>query len=82
MKGPDLDKERSEKKHTLAEFLALYNGGLPPLFPRASADILQIYKTQYSSQFKTDGLWSLDLHRKKLMDWLPNYLKSQQVDKK
>ena len=75
MKGPDPDKERSEKKHSLADFLKLYNAGLPSEFPRASAALLTKYQNQYSSQFK-DGLWSLDLHRKKFMDWLPGYLKS------
>ena len=77
MKGPDVDRERSERKHSLAEFLALYNEGLPPAFPRATAALLAEYENQYAGQFK-DGLWSLDLHRKKFMDWLPGYLKSRE----
>lgn len=77
MKGPDRDRERSERKHSLAEFLMLYNEGLPLEFPRATAALLAEYQTQYGGQFK-DGLWSLDLHRKKVMDWLPGHLKSQE----
>lgn len=75
MKGPDLDRQRSEKKHSLVEFLALYNDGLPLEFPRATAALLAEYQNRYGGQFK-DGLWSLGLHRKKFMDWLPGYLKS------
>lgn len=76
MKGPDLDRERSEKKVTMGEFLATYNDKLPEQFPRATLPLLREYKKRYASQFKEDGLWSLDLHRKKFMDWLPMYLKS------
>jgi hypothetical protein len=75
MKGPDLDKERSEKKHTLADFMKIYNADLPAQFPHASSALLQQYKKVYPSQFK-DGFWSLDLHRKKFMDWLTMHLKS------
>lgn len=79
MKGPDLDRERSEQKHSLAEFLALYNHGLPAEFPRATAALLSEYQGQYPGQFK-DDTWSLDLHRKKFMDWLPGHLKSLKLD--
>ena len=76
MKGPDLDKEHSEKRIEIAEFLKTYNKGLPTGFPRASKLLLEEYKKRYASQFKADELWSLDLHRKKFMDWLPMHLKS------
>ncbi len=76
MKGPDLDRERSEAKHTLVNFLKIYNATLPTGFPRASASLLEKYKQQYPAQFKSSGDWSLDVHRKKFMDWLPGYLKS------
>lgn len=76
MVGPDLDRERSEEKRTQADFLAAYNTGLPPQFPRASASLLAVFKAAYPALFKNDGLWSLDTHRKKVMDWLPSYLKS------
>lgn len=78
MKGPDLDRERSEKKVSIGEFLKAYNTGLPEQFPRASLPLLKEYRKHYAGQFKIDGLWSLDLHRKKFMDWLPMYLKSQE----
>lgn len=76
MKGPDLDRERSEKKLTLPEFLKTYNTDLPTQFPRASLPLLREYRKTYAGQFKDGELWSLDLHRKKFMDWLPAHLKS------
>ena len=75
MKGPDPDRERSEQKRSAAEFLALYNEGLPLGFPRATAALLAAYRSRYADQFK-GSFWSLDQHRKKVMDWLPGHLKS------
>lgn len=75
MKGPDPDRVRSEQKRSSAEFLTLYNEGLPTGFPRATAPLLAEYKSRFTDQFK-GGFWSLELHRKKFMDWLPGYLKS------
>lgn len=76
MRGPDLDRERSEKRVTLAVFLECYNENLPEAFPRASLPLLREYQGRYPGQFKEDGLWSLGEHRKRVMDWLPAYLKS------
>lgn len=75
MKGPDVDRVRSEQKRSAAEFLTLYNDGLPAGFPQATTASLAEYKKRYAEQFK-DGTWSLDMHRKKIMDWLPGYVKS------
>ena len=77
VKAPDPDKARSERKLSLADFLKLYNKGLPVGFPRASFVFLEEYQRSYPSQFK-DGQWSLDLHRKKFMDWLPVHLRSRE----
>lgn len=79
MRGPDLDKQRSEERHTLKAFLEIYNTDLPLEFPRASLVLLKKFKEIYPSQFETDGLWSLDVHRKKVMDWLRTYLKVVEV---
>ena len=76
MKSPDLDRQRSERRVSLGEFLRSYNDNLPEQFPRASLPLLRAYKQQYPTHFKEDGLWSLDIHRKKFMDWLPMHLKS------
>lgn len=77
MKTPDLDKERSERKLSLTDFLESYNENLPSEFPRASLSSLREFKKTYPGLFKSgDDLWSLDQHRKKFMDWLPQHVKS------
>jgi len=76
VKTPDLDRQRSERKIPLTDFLTCYNEGLPPEFPRASLALLKEFKRVYPTHFKDDGLWSLDAHRKRVMDWLPAHLKS------
>ncbi|MHB8710570.1 MAG: hypothetical protein ACYC6X_03420 [Minisyncoccota bacterium] len=70
MKAPDLDRQRSEKSRSLNEFLKLYNENLPLAFPRASAALLEDFKSGHANLFKSNRVWSLDLHRKKVMDWL------------
>ena len=70
MKALDVDKLRSEETHTLEEFLALYNENLPSSFPHASHHLLEEFKKTHSSFFKSPDSWSLDQHRKRVMDWL------------
>ena len=76
MRTLDLDRERSEKKLSASEFVSAYNEGLPPQFPRASLPFLLAFRKAYPTLFKDAGVWSLDLHRKRFMDWLPAHLKS------
>ena len=65
----------SEIQVSLADFLKLYNETIPQSFPRASTALLKRYRDEHAAFFKNGDLWSLDLHRKKIMDWLPNNLK-------
>lgn len=76
MKLPDLDRIRSEKKTSIGDFLASYNENLPSVFPRASLPFLKKFRKANTNLFKDNAEWSLDQHRKKVMDWLPMYLKS------
>ena len=76
MRSLDVDRERSELKIPMGVFLSRYNENLPEAFPRASLPLLKEYKNRYPSQFAADDLWSLDLHRKRFMDWLPAHLKT------
>lgn len=75
MKSPDLDRMRCEQRLSLKEFLSSYNEGLPEQFPRASSRSLQAFSLAYPDSFRA-GSWSLDQHRKKVMDWLPGYVRS------
>jgi len=69
MKAFDVDKARSEESHSLAEFLELYNENLPPAYTPVTTALLEEFKSTHASFFKS-GAWTLDLHRKKVMDWL------------
>jgi hypothetical protein len=61
----------NELQIPLADFLKFYNSNLPIAFPKASAALLKKYKKDHEGFFKHGELWSLDLHRKKILDWLP-----------
>jgi hypothetical protein len=56
---------------TTAEFLESYNKNMPESYPRASLDLLKKFKDAHESLFKSGDSWSLDQHRKRLIDWLP-----------
>lgn len=61
----------SEMRMTLADFLKSYNKTLPAGFPKASTALLKKYKEAHPLFFKHGDSWSLDEHRKKIVDWLP-----------
>jgi hypothetical protein len=61
----------SQIQVSLLDFLKSYNKNIPENFPRASADLLRKFKESHPSFFKHGDLWSLDEHRKKIIDWLP-----------
>ena len=80
MKLPDVDRLNSEKLISLSEFLKSYNEGLPIQFPRASLPLLREFKKEHSALFKHNDLWSLDQHRKVVMNWLPSRCKAVSSD--
>lgn len=70
MKLPDLDRLRSEQSLSFGDFLKAYNQDLPLQFPRASDALLREFRKTNGALFKDNRSWSLDQHRKKVMDWL------------
>lgn len=70
MRLPDLDKERSEKRLSFSDFMRSYNEDLPLNFPRVSLALLKEFRKAHTALFKDANSWSLDQHRKKVMDWL------------
>jgi len=52
------------------EFLKSYNKNIPAGFPQVSTALLREFKEEHPALFKRGDVWSLDQHRKKLMDWL------------
>lgn len=61
----------SQRQMPLPEFVKFYNKNMPEGFPRASAALLKKFKDAHTLLFKHGDLWSLDEHRKKIIDWLP-----------
>ncbi len=61
----------SEMRVSLAHFLTSYNKNLPSGFPKVSAALLKKFKETHPLFFKHGDLWSLDEHRKKIIDWMP-----------
>jgi len=55
---------------TTADFAKYYNQNLPESFPRVSTKMLTEFRTGHPSLFKNEDTWTIDMHRKKLMDWL------------
>jgi len=69
MKKKDEAHELNKQEITLEEFLKIYNESIPKAFPRATISILEKFQSLNSTLFKNKDLWSIDQHRKRLMDW-------------
>ena len=74
-----IDKKLEQDSNLVATstsaFVEYYNKNIPESFPRASLEALHKFKAVYPSLFKGGDGWTIDLHRKKLMDWLASYQK-------
>ena len=51
-------------------FMESYNKSVPSGFPRVSAKALKKFQSVHPTLFKHGDDWSIDRHRKRLMDWL------------
>ncbi|MDP3963338.1 MAG: hypothetical protein Q8Q39_02470 [bacterium] len=60
-------------------FMESYNKGIPSGFPHASIELLKQFQALHPSLFKSGDEWSIDRHRKKLMDWLVSYRQPQMI---
>ncbi|OGZ62756.1 MAG: hypothetical protein A3H51_00585 [Candidatus Spechtbacteria bacterium RIFCSPLOWO2_02_FULL_38_8] len=65
--------EFNQEQVELAVFLRKYNKELPESFPRATTVALKEFKITHPSLFKRNNMWSVDQHRKRVMDWLSSY---------
>ncbi len=64
--GPDLNLVGK----TLSVFVQYYNQNIPDAFPRASVRALEKFQETHTELFKESDEWTIEKHRKKLMDWL------------
>lgn len=65
--------DTSQEQVSLATFLESYNQNIPASFPHASVSILKKFQTIYPVLFKHGDMWSVALHRKRVIDWLSSY---------
>lgn len=70
------NKEINETPVTLAVFLEAYNKNIPEGFPRATSATLRKFQEEHPTLFKRKDMWSIDRHRKRLIDWLASSLNS------
>jgi len=68
--------KRNQIRTTLLIFMESYNKTIPAGFPHPSEKALKIFQASHPMLFKNSSEWSIDKHRKRLMDWLPSYLAS------
>ncbi len=70
MKISKVETEINTAKIPLADFLKYYNSSIPEQFPRATILLLEEFKETHASFFRKGNHWSIDEHRKRVMDWL------------
>jgi hypothetical protein len=77
MKGKkNINAEFNEAYTTISVFIEYYNKNVPSIYPKATEDSLAAFRVAYPGLFEKGGdKWSIDKHRKRLMDWLPSYHK-------
>ena len=73
MNGNQEDLELNQTQTPLVVFLRSYNKNVPAGFPRATAVSLNKFKITHSMLFKRGDMWSIDQHRKRVMDWLSSH---------
>jgi hypothetical protein len=74
MKNNLNEPKLNEISLSLTEFLTSFNQNMPANFPQVSEEGLIKFKKEHEVLFRKGNFWSLDLHRKKVMDWLPRNL--------
>jgi hypothetical protein len=51
------------------DFMELYNKTIPVGFPHLTDELLKKFKAENPSLFKEGEQWSIDKHRKEVVDW-------------
>lgn len=63
----------NERKTLLLAFMESYNRSIPAHFPHPSVKLLRAFQELHPMLFKNSDEWSIDRHRKRVMDWLPSH---------
>lgn len=73
MKEKNNPLELNQVRIPILAFMEFYNKTIPISFPHASVKILKHFQILNPVLFKHTKEWSIDKHRKKVMDWLSSY---------
>lgn len=73
MAGNHGEPELNQTGTSLLIFMESYNRAIPADFPHASVKALKEFQTRYPALFRHGDEWSINRHRKRLMDWLPSH---------
>lgn len=65
--------DANQEMTTSSVFLAAYNKGIPESYPRASLKELVSFQATHPLLFKKGDWWSIEKHRKRLMDWISSH---------
>jgi hypothetical protein len=60
-----------EVSMTEPEFLESFNKNMPAGYPHVTHALLMKFKEAHPGLFKDQNIWTLDHHRKRLIEWLP-----------
>jgi len=70
MKSKSNELEQNQAITSLIVFIENYNKSVPQDFPHATSKALKQFQITHPALFKNVDDWSIDKHRKRLMDWL------------
>lgn len=76
MRNNSLEPKLNEISLSLSEFLKSFNQNMPANFPQVSEEQLLMFKKEHEILFRKCNSWSLDHHRKKVIDWLPRNIET------
>lgn len=53
------------------EFKESFNQNMPAGYPHVTLEIMDKFRFAHPNLFKKPNVWTLDLHRKRMIEWLP-----------
>lgn len=65
--------ELNQAKTDILVFMESYNKSIPVTFPRTTVKILKQFQELHPILFRGGDEWSIERHRKRVMDWLPSH---------
>lgn len=68
-----MQQELNEARTPLLAFMNEYNRNLPQGYPSASLKALETFRNLHPLLFRGADSWSIDKHRKRVMDWLSSH---------